>query len=618
MQRRLSAILMSDVVGYSRLMGSNEVGTLAALQEIRAEVIQDAVKSEGGRIVKLMGDGILAEFGSVVGALKSALEIQDLMQKRNAFIPEDRQIRFRMGINVGDVMVSGDDIFGDGVNIAARIEPLAQPGGIAVTAVVRDQVGNRLNVEFVPGGERQLKNIEGVHTLYHVLLRGAGEKPTPAEGLAGQPSIAVLPFANMSGDPEQEYFADGITEDLITDLAKLPGLFVVGRNSAFVYKGKAANLQQIARELGVRHILEGSVRKSGQRVRITGQLIDGVTGGHLWAERYDRDLSDIFAVQDEITKTIISQLQVKLLDGVADNRTPTSSVEAYNLFLKGRQLFHMRTRQNIENARDCFLQALRLDPNYARAYVGMADCESRLNDWFGGQYPVEDILGLAQRALEIEPEMAEAHAALGLALQIAGRDDEARKAYEASLARDPLCYEAHHYFGRFLRVAGDLEKSAYHFVRALEILPDDYRSPFLLVELLKKLGRHADSEKYLALGLKRAEEAVERIPDHLDPLQLGAAVLAACGEHDLARTWLKRTIDEDPYYTKSSGYNIACTYAQIGETDLALEWLERIFGDLGLSQRKWAQIDPDLDSLRDNPRFIKLLEKPRGQIEAEE
>lgn len=608
MERRLAAILASDVVGYSRLMGANEVGTLTALREIRVELFEVAVTNEGGRIVKLMGDGILAEFSSVVGALKSALAIQNAMLLRNADVPEDRQIRFRMGVNIGDVMVEDGDIFGDGVNIAARIEALARPGGIAVSGVVRDQVGNRLDIDFEAAGEPPLKNIDGVVPLFHVRPLASEARSAVGHEVTTRPSIAVLPFTNMSGDSEQEYFADGITEDLITDLSKLSGLFVVGRNSVFAYKGRSANLQEVARELGVRHILEGSVRKAGQRVRITGQLIDGVTGGHLWAERFDRDLSDIFALQDEITKTIIDQLQIRLLDTDTSDRAPTSNAEAYTCYLKGRQLYHMRAKDCMELARSHFFKALQHDPNYARAYVGLADCESRLNDWHGGQYPIKDILAMTRRALEIEPDMAEAHAANGLALQVAGRDDEALQAYDKALARDPLCYEAHHYYARLLRVNGELEKSAYHFVRALEIMPDDYRSPLLLVEVFERLGRAEESERYLTLGLKRAEDAVQRNSDHTDPLELGAAVLAAHGDHDQARAWLDRAIAIGSNNSSSNGYNIACTYAQIGETDLALDWLERIVDDLGLSQSKWAKGDPDLDVLRDHPRFIRLFQ----------
>ncbi len=618
MKRRLAAILAADVVGYSRLMGANEVGTLSDLREIRTGLIEGAVAEDGGRIFKLMGDGILAEFGSVVGALRAALAIQESVRQRNLDVPEDRQIRFRMGINLGDVVVEDDDIFGDGVNIAARIEALAKPGGVAVSGAVRDQVGNRLDIDFEYAGEPKLKNIETAVTVFHVRPQIAEPLVVGGQDLPSRPSIAVLPFNNMSGDPEQEYFADGITEDLITDLSKLSSLFVVSRNSVFVYKGKAVNSKEVARELGVRHVLEGSVRKAGQRVRITSQLTDAITGGHLWAERFDRDLSDIFALQDEITKTIIGQLQVRLLEVETKNRPPTDNVEAYNCCLKGRQLFHTRTKQNLELARKQFLQALRHDPKYARAYVGLADSEARLNDWFGGQYPAEDVLAMARRALELAPEMADAHAAHALALQMSGEDEAAEESYRAALAIDPLCYEAHHNFARYYRAKGDRALSAYHFTRALEIDPDDYRSPLLLMGDLVELGRIEEADGYFSLALKRAEDAASRNPDNPDPLELGACVLAARGDHARARDWLDRAQATDPDRQMTDGYNVACAYALMGEDDLALDLLEEIFVKLGHAQREWMRTDSDFKGLQDNQRFVRLFETRRDSCPTQE
>lgn len=610
--------MSADVVGFSRLMGANEVGTLSALKEIRADLVDGSIAMQGGRIVKLTGDGILAEFPSVVSALQSALAIQQAMLRKNADVPEDRRIQFRIGINLGDIILEEGDIFGDGVNVAARIEALARPGGIAVSGSVREQVGNRLDVAFDSVGAQNLKNIAAPVPIFHVRPQGGETRARGAAGgLPDRPSIAVLPFTNMSGDPEQEYFADGITEDLITDLSKLSGLFVVGRNSVFVYKGKATNLQQVARELGVRHILEGSVRKSGQRLRITGQLIDGVTGGHLWADRYDRELTDIFALQDEITRTIIEQLQVRLLDTetAKPERAPTRNADAYTCVLKGRRFYHMRSRRYLESARRCFLEALERDPNYARAFVGLADCDTRLNDWYGDRNPVEEILAMIRRALEIEPDMADAYAAKGLALQIAGRDDEAAQAYRRALELDPQCYEAHHNFARYHRARKNHADAVRHFVRALEIMPDDYRSPLLAAGDFDALGKRDERDRYLRLGLKRAEEAIMRNPTHTDPLELGAAVLAGSGEHEQAREWLERALELDPDRTEIQGYNFACAYALIGETDQALDWLERIIGNLGHSQRVWMKADPDLDPLRDHPRFIRLLETQAGDVQ---
>src|SRR5437016_6402942 len=309
MERRLTAILAADVVGYSRLMGNDEAGTLAQLKEIRQAVVDAKIAEHRGRIVKLTGDGVLAEFRSVVNAVSCATEIQTAMRARK---PENA-IQFRIGVNLGDVIAEGDDIYGDGVNVAVRLESVAQPGGIAVSQSVCDHVGNRLSVTFEDRGEQQLKNIEKAVRVYDVVLdepESSNAMPLPKKE---KPSIAVLPFTNMSGDPEQEYFSDGITEDIITDLSKISALFVVARNTVFTYKGKAVKVEQIASDLGVNYILEGSVRKAGTRVRVTGELISASDGDHVWAERFDRDLTDIFAIQDEITHAIVEQLKVKLL-----------------------------------------------------------------------------------------------------------------------------------------------------------------------------------------------------------------------------------------------------------------------------------------------------------------
>lgn len=304
-ERRLAAILAADVVGYSRLMEANEERTMGALKMHRREFFDPTVAKNGGRIFKVMGDGFLCEFNSVLNAARCAVEIQRGMPGRNEGVPEDRHIKFRIGINLGEIIVDGDDFYGDGVNMAARLEGLAGPGGIACSAIVRSQVGNKLELEFLDQGEKTVKNIaQPVHVYFVNLGQPAQADAVSVAGVkaprSDKPSIAVLPFQNMSNDPEQEFFSDGMTEDIITDLSKVSGLFVLGRNTVFTYKGKAVNLEQIAKELGVAYVVEGSVRKAGNRVRINAQLIEGATGGHIWADRYDRDLTDIFALQDEI------------------------------------------------------------------------------------------------------------------------------------------------------------------------------------------------------------------------------------------------------------------------------------------------------------------------------
>ena len=337
--RKLAAIIAADVVGYSRLMEADEAGTLARLKALRTDYLNSKVAEYGGRVVKTTGDGTLIEFPSVVGAVQHAIDVQREMARRNAAEPSGQRIELRMGINLGDVIIDGDDIYGDGVNVAARLEGLAEPGGICVSDVVHRSVAGKVDAQFDDMGAQALKNIQTPVQAFRVSFGRGDVRSVPVLTQGDRPSIVVLPFANMSGDPEQEYFSDGISEDVITDLSKLPGLRVIARNSSFVYKGKHVNVQQVGRELGIRYVLEGSVRKSGNRIRVTAQLIDATTAAHLWADRYDRDLSDVFAVQDELTGNIVAAIAPALRrDGInGQRRRPTDNLEAYELFLRGRE-----------------------------------------------------------------------------------------------------------------------------------------------------------------------------------------------------------------------------------------------------------------------------------------
>ena len=611
MERRLSAILAADVVGYSRLMGANEVGTLQSLQKLQAELIEPEIAGRGGRIVKLTGDGILAEFPSVVSAVECATTIQRAMPGRNADVPEDRRIEFRMGINLGDVIVEGDDLFGDGVNVAARLEGVARPGGIAVSQSVREHVGNKLDLGFDDRGEEQLKNIDQPVRVYDVVLEAPSAKVgAPADDLReNKPTIAVLPFTNMSGDPEQEFFSDGIAEDIITDLSKISSLFVIGRNTSFTYKGMSLQLPKVAADLGVKFLLEGSVRKAGDRVRVTAQLIDGPSGGHLWADRYDRDLTDIFTIQDEITHAIVDQLKIRLVpdEKRAIGQAPTENVEAYTYYLRGRQYFHNSTRWFLNLARQMFERAIELDPTFARAYAGLAIAETRLAGWFGEPISVDHILGNAGKAITLAPELAEAHAARGEALSGMGRRAEAEKAFEAALQLEPNNFEANLFYARHLHRAGRSEQSLPYFTRAMEVQPDDYQAPLLLHQTLRALGRGEEGEQYARMGLKRAEEAIRKFPESSRPAQLGAATLASLGEKKQAAEWMERAMAVDPDDTHIQ-YNAACTWALLGEKEKALDLLERWSSHVGRENKDWMQEDPDLESLRELPRYKKILE----------
>jgi adenylate cyclase len=446
--RRLAAILAADVVGYSRMMAADEAATLAALKHHRETIFDPAVTRHHGRIVKLMGDGTLAEFGSVVDAVNCALAVQ-----RAA----DPVIVLRIGINLGDVMIDGDDIYGDGVNIAARLEPLAPPGGICVSSIVNESIGSRIDVAFRDGGEVQVKNIDRAIRIWKWSAEdrlAALPAGAPASTAASEtPSIAVLPFANMSGDAEQEYFTDGITEDIITDLSKVPGLMVIARNSSFVYKGQHVDIAAVASALHVRFVLEGSIRRSGNRVRVTAQLIDARTGGHLWAERFDRDLTDIFMVQDEVTRDIVGALKIKLGPGglppSADSGT--SNIEAQDAYFRARAVMGgaIVSRDIFLRGVELYRRALELDPEFARPYAWMsvAYVNDYVNGWTGrGRASLEEARRLAEIAIAKAPAEVHGYASLAFVCEVDKDFAECRRRLDQALAinpRDPLSMTLH-------------------------------------------------------------------------------------------------------------------------------------------------------------------------------
>ena len=452
--RKLAAILSADVEGYSRLMGDDEVATVRAITEYRA-VIASMVAARGGRVVDAPGDNVLAEFASVVDAVQSAVDIQRELESRNAALPPTRRMRFRIGINLGDVIVEGDRLYGDGVNIAARLESLADGGGICLSGTAYDQIEGKLPFGYEFKGEHSVKNITRPVRVYRlhldpsaapgrrararsrlvkpvaaavailVLLGAAGWvgwrwlRPPESAGLPlpDRPSVAVLPFSNLSQDPSQEYFSDGVTEDLITGLSKVSGLFVIARNSVFTYKGKAVKVRDVGRELGVRYVLEGGVQRSGSRVRITAQLVDATTGYHIWAERYDREVNDIFALQDEVTQRIVSAMAVKLTEAEKRRlgRPPTGNPEAYDLVLRGHEERRLTTRDGNAEARRLFVKALDLDPNYAAAYLGLAwtHLQSWQFMWSTDREGLERARELAERAITLNESLVGAHHVLG-------------------------------------------------------------------------------------------------------------------------------------------------------------------------------------------------------------
>jgi adenylate cyclase len=437
----------------------------------------------------------------------------------------------------------------------------------------------------------------------------SSSKPRADSAASTKPSIVVLPFNNMSGDPEQEYFSDGITEDIITDLSKVSGLFVIARNTSFTFKGKSVKVQDVSRELQVAFVLEGSVRKAGARVRVTAQLISGKDEGHVWADRYDRDLTDIFAIQDEITHAIVEQLKVKLLPQEQQSiaQTPTDSIEAYTYYLRGRQFLHRHSRSHYQLARRMFTKAVELDPQYARAYAGIADCDSFLCLHYYVDIGIDSILAASAKALALDPNLAEAHASRGLALHLAKRTDEAVAEFEHAIRIDPNSFEAHYFYARACFAENNLERAAKLFERTAELKPDDYQALAMLRMVYNSLGRESE---VAAVSRKVVEHAVRELTQHPDnprPAYLGAGCLVTLGEVDRAREWLSRAlaIDPDDILTQ---YNVACVYSLLGDCDPAFDLLERLLPHANEETKTWVKIDSDLAALRPLPRYQKLLE----------
>lgn len=540
MERRLAAIMAADVVGYSRLIRSDEAGTLAALKSLRSNIIGPTIAKHHGRIVKLMGDGLLAEFASVVEGVRAAAEVQQAMAERNAAFPEGSRIEFRIGVNLGDVVIDGDDIHGDGVNVAARLEGVAEPGGVYVSEAVYEQVRDRIELPFQDLGERRLKNIDRPMRIWRWVRDPAVSPPEadqPKTPLPERPSIVVLPFSNMSRDPDQEYFSDGITEDIITDLSKISGLFVIARNSAFVYKGRAVGVPHVCRELGVRFALEGSIRKAGNRIRVTAQLIDGSSGGHLWAERYDRDLTDIFEVQDDVTQQIVSALKVTLSEAerlrIVDSGT--KNVNAHDFFLRGRELINgiKKDREMFNQATACFRRAIELDPNYAAPYAGLgmvyildyqnhwsdahetslgqaarfADLAIAKDDLDPFAHRVAAVVAMFEKdyerwadecdkALLRNPNYAPALAARGVLRAYTGEPDKAIPDIERAIRLDPASQQQYvHFLGTAHFAAGDYETAAAVFRDRIAINPTTDLSRAFLASALGHLGKPAEARK---------------------------------------------------------------------------------------------------------------------------
>ena len=579
-ERRLTTILAADVVGYSRLMAADESGTLDQLKTHRRELIEPKTAEHHGRVVKLIGDGTLMEFGSVVDGVNFAVDVQKAMAERNADVPDNCQITYRIGINIGDIIVDGDDIYGDGVNVAARLEQLADPGGICVSRNVFNQVKNKLEIAFRDMGDQELKNIPEAVRAYKIIMPNE-DAATVAAGAhkphasPDKPSIAVLPFANMSGDPEQEFFADGMAEDIITALSHHRWFFVIARNSSFTYKGQAVDVKRVSQELGVRYVLEGSVRKSGNRVRVTAQLIDALSGHHIWAERYDRELEDIFAVQDEIAERIITSVAPGIVTAEMQraHRKDVASLDAWDRVMRAHWHFARFTMEDSAKARRLLAEAAQIEPNSALALGDLAMIYVLDGQWGWGIARDQALAAAAEaarRAVAIDESNAWAHIALGMVELFARRHNEAIRRLERAIEISPNDPNAHGNLGFILSFAGEPEAASAQIEEARRLSP---RDPFLAFWYTAQALAAFSAEHY--------EQAIE---------------------------WSKKTIEENPSYPGAFRL-LAASYGQIGDierAETAVEEMLRLMPGITVTatreQVPWKKTD-------DAERYLEGLRK---------
>jgi adenylate cyclase len=557
-KRKLAAILAADIAGYSRLMGADEAGTLARLKEHRRELIDPKNKQYRGRVVKTTGDGILIEFPSIVDAISCSIDVQQGMCERNADVPQEKRIQFRIGVNLGDVIIEGRDLYGDGVNIAARLEGIAEPGGICISQTVLNHARGKIAFEFEDLGEQALKNIVQPVHVYRLLLnssRGStvARSSEPALALPDKPSIAVLPFQNMSGDPEQEYFADGMVEEITTALSRFKWLFVIARNSSFTFKGAPVDIKEVRRRLGVRYVLEGSVRKASGKVRITGQLIDAVTGTHLWADRFERDLTDIFALQDEVTVAVVSAIQPKLLQTeIAMAARRSENLTAYDFYLRAMQQFYLATREGVAEVIRLAHRALELDPRFGAVATLAGVCHMRNVIWgyaADPQFERNEAVRLLRLALSIDDSDPEAlaWAAVVSAFLVGDSEGEIEMA-DRAVALNPDSYTAWFCRGWVYKIAGLAEEAVGSFERAIRMSPVD-----------PQLHHAFGGIGFAFIELRRFDEAIvagkkaqRQNPFYSQAYRCLASAFAHLGRDAEAREAAARLLEVDPAFTISA------------------------------------------------------------------
>ena len=599
--RQLAAIMFTDIVGYTALMGNDEEKAFRILNKNR-ELQKPIIEQFNGRWIKELGDGVMASFNTVSDSVNAAIKIQ----KESLAVPD---LQLTIGIHLGEVVFENEDVFGDGVNIASRIQALSIPGSIYISEAIHNNISNKQGIETRFVKEEKLKNVDAPMRIYEVVtahktLSSRLSIRTSAQESSGK-SIAVLPFVNMSKDPDQEYFCDGISEEISDALAQLNNLRVIARTSVFSFKGKNMDVREIGKTLDVMTLLEGSVRKSGNRLRITTKLVSVADGSHLWTNRYDRELEDIFSIQEDIATNVATELKGFLTSDEKEIIRPQKTViEAYEYFLKGLELFH---QLDVWESKIMFEKAIKIDPDYAPAHAGLSDVLAQIYEWHGGD---NTVLMLAEshsiKALSLSPNMAESHSSYGFVLSLRKKHDEAEMEFSEAIRLNPNSYDAYYRYGRYSFAHGNIEKSAEMFLKASEVRLEDFQSLLLLAQSLKILG-NSQAQDALREGLTRVRKQLELNPTDRRALSLGAVSLFYNGEKEEAITWINKALELYPE-DGTTIFNGACLFAKDGNKEKAISLLE-IAIDKGYGHREWIEQDRDYDSLRNEPRFKTLIKK---------
>ncbi|WP_299878576.1 tetratricopeptide repeat protein [uncultured Cocleimonas sp.] len=601
--RRLAAIMFTDIVGFTSLMGIDEDNAIKILDKNR-KFHRSFVNKYHGEWLNEMGDGILASFSTPTDAVRCACEIQ-----REAI---NAGIGLRVGIHQGEVIFENSAVLGDGVNVASRLQDLAEEGSINISGAVYNDVKNKTGIEVEYLGEKSFKNVVEPIKVYKAtcelsLTEQNRQGYSQAQSQDTRPSVAVLPFVNMSNDPEQEYFCDGITEDILNDLTQLKDIRVVARTSSFAYKDKNQDIRDIGLQLSVDTIVEGSVRKAGNQLRITAQLINVTDGFHLWSDRYDRELEDVFAIQNEISKSIVESLEIELStkDRHKIEKAKTQNVKAYDYYIKGRSYLHRIHRNTTNYAIQLFTQAIEMDNSYALAYSGLADSYAQYYMYFErNKSTLQKALDLSQKALQLDPDLAESHSSRGVALSQNSEYLEAEQEFDKALQINPNLFVANYQYARASRAQGKLSKAVHLFEAASKTRPDDYESSVFLVAAYDDLNESEKREKEIKRCIKVVKNHLLLNPGDSRALYLGAQVLIRAGEKEEAVNWMGKSLTIDPD-EPSVYYNAACLSSLMGNIEDAIKYFEFAIG-AGYVSKEWIENDSDLDLIRDHPKFIEI------------